>query len=231
MPDSISLFSAMLLFHPRRIFRQFRRWYHNRLFVASCRLKGIRVTIGDGSILNHCHVKGTSGCEIVVEDNCSINYCSFGFYQGGGRIIIHEGTSVNPSSRSTTHFFVRGQTFIEVGRSYLIAHSVDISTTDFHSVLDHDGFVMNEDASVVIGDHVWIGKRATINKGVRIPNDSVIGASSVVTKAFSTPHVIIAGNPSSVRKAGYQLAQIVVSRANQKERGWRSYKERPFFDT
>lgn len=82
----------------------------------------------------------------------------------------------------------------------MIAHSVEISTTDFHSVLDHDGSVMNEDSSVVIGDHVWIGKRVTINKGVKIPNDSVIGASSVVTKVFSTPRVVIAGNPASVKK-------------------------------
>ena len=168
--------------------------------MSSCQRMGVRVKIGENSVLNHCHVKGTSGCEIIIEDNCSINYCSFGFYRGGGRIIFHEGTTVNPSSKSTTHLFVRGETVIEVGRSCLIAHSVEISTTDFHSVLDHDGSVMNEDSSVVIGDHVWIGKRVTINKGVKIPNDSVIGASSVVTKVFSTPRVVIAGNPASVKK-------------------------------
>ena len=190
----------MVSFHPKRLFRRFRRWVCNRSFIASCQREGVKIKIGENSVLNHCHVKGISGCEIIVEDNCFINYCSFGFYQGGGRVIFHDGTSVNPSSRSTTHFFVRGETVIEVGRSCLIAHSVDISTTDFHSVLDHEGIVINADSSVVIGDHVWIGKRATINKGVRIPNDSVIGASSVVTKAFSTPHVIIAGNPASVRK-------------------------------
>jgi len=59
---------------------------------------------------------------------------------------------------------------------------------------------MNKDSSIVIGDHVWIGKRATINKGVRISNDSVVGASSVVTKAYNTQNVLIAGNPAIIRK-------------------------------
>ncbi len=89
----------------------------------------------------------------------------------------------------------------------MIAHSVEISTTDFHSVHDCDGKVTNADASVVIGDHVWIGKRATINKGAMIPNDSVVGASSVVTKAFTNPNVLIAGNPAMIKKQGITLSK------------------------
>ena len=115
-------------------------------------------------------------------------------------IIVHDSTVVNASSGARTCLFVRGETSIEIGRCSLIAHSVDISTTDFHSVFDSNGIIMNADQDVEIGEHVWIGKRVTINKGSVIPNDSVVGASSVVTKSFSTPNVVIAGNPATVRK-------------------------------
>ena len=40
------------------------------------------------------------------------------------------------------------------------------------------------------------------SKGVNIANNSVIGASAVVTKGFEESNVIIAGNPAKVIKRG-----------------------------
>lgn len=190
-----------MLFHPRRIYRRLRRWFQIRAFIRSCQRKGIRVKIGENTYLNHCYVKGRFGGEIIIEDNCSINYCHLNFYGKGGRIIIHEGTTIN-ANQASVYLFVRGETAISIGKDCLIANSVEVSTTDFHSVLDCDGNMTNADASVLIGNHVWIGKRTIINKGVAIPDGSVVGASSVVTRVFSTPNVLIAGNPASVRKEG-----------------------------
>lgn len=168
--------------------------------MRSCRRNGIKAKIGNNCVLDHCFIKGNSGCEIVIEDNCSLSYCSFCFYGKGGKIILHDGTMINASSGARTCMYVRGTTCIEIGRCSLIAHSVDISTTDFHSVFDGEGTVVNTDQDVIIGEHVWIGKRVTINKGSVIPMDSVVGASSVVTKQFYTPGVVIAGNPATIRK-------------------------------
>ena len=192
----------MMLFHPRRLFCEFRRRFQKWTFVRLCHRKGVCVSIGDCCNLNHCRIKGDEGCEIIIEDNCSINYCNFYFKGKGGRIIIREGSLFNSYKRLSTNMFVRGETLIEIGRNCLFAHSIDISTTDYHTVIDGDGTVTNVDSNVVIGDHVWIGKRTTINKGVTIPNDSVVGASSVVTKAYTTPNVLIAGNPAIIKKQG-----------------------------
>ncbi len=172
------------------------------IFVRSCHRNGIKAEIGHNCVLDHCFVKGNSGCEIVIEDNCALSYCSFLFYGKGGRIILHDSTIVNASSGARTCLYVRGSTGIEIGRCCLIAHSVDISTTDFHPVIDCEGLIMNPDQDVVIEDHVWIGKRTTINKGVVLSRDSVVGASSVVTKVFTTPNVLIAGNPAIIRRQG-----------------------------
>lgn len=189
----------MILVHPRKLVRRFLHSYNCWLFAFSCKRKGVSVSIGNNCILNRCFIKSGGGSKVIIEDNCSLDCCRFHFYGEGGRIIIRQGTTIN-ARQGALCMFVRGETSIEVGKNCLIAHSVEMSTTDFHSVLDSDGEVMNADSSIVIGNHVWIGKRVTINKGVKISDGSIVGASSVVTKEFLTSNILIAGNPAVMKK-------------------------------
>lgn len=53
--------------------------------------------------------------------------------------------------------------------------------------------------SVIIGDNVWIGDKATVLPNVIIGKGSIIGANSVVTKDIP-PYSIAAGNPATVVK-------------------------------
>lgn len=50
---------------------------------------------------------------------------------------------------------------------------------------------------VTIGDSCWIGGHATINPGVTLGNNVVVGSGAVVTKSFGD-NVVIAGNPAKV---------------------------------
>ncbi|MDT8309745.1 MAG: acyltransferase, partial [Bacteroidales bacterium] len=54
--------------------------------------------------------------------------------------------------------------------------------------------------AIYIGKNVWLGVNSTVLKGVSIGENSVIGASSVVTKDIPS-NVIAAGNPCKVIKA------------------------------
>jgi maltose O-acetyltransferase len=52
---------------------------------------------------------------------------------------------------------------------------------------------------VIIGNNVWIGTRAIIMPGVKIGNNSIIGAGAVVTKSFG-PNSVIGGIPAKLIK-------------------------------
>lgn len=51
--------------------------------------------------------------------------------------------------------------------------------------------------STIIGNDVWIGKRAIIKAGVRIGDGAVVGSGSVVTKDVP-PYAIVGGVPAKI---------------------------------
>ena len=52
---------------------------------------------------------------------------------------------------------------------------------------------------IVIGNHVWIGRRAMIMKGVTIGDGAVVAAGAIVTKDVP-PNCVVAGVPARVVK-------------------------------
>mgnify|MGYP000937122675 FL=1 len=80
-----------------------------------------------------------------------------------------------------------------------IARGVYIYDSDFHSVLNKNGEIINSSAPIHIGKHVWIGVDSIILKGVNIGEGVVIGAGSLVNKDIP-PHCMAAGNPAKIIK-------------------------------
>lgn len=87
-----------------------------------------------------------------------------------------------------------------IGDSCMFSEQVVIRLSDTHSVLDLDGNLLNYGGLVEIGDHVWCGREVRILKNASIGNDSIIGASSVVTKRFDENNIAIGGNPAKIIK-------------------------------
>ena len=91
---------------------------------------------------------------------------------------------------------------VKIGNGVLIGANATIVDTDFHPIMSNnrrysDTSADTTAAPVCICDNVFIGSGSTILKGVRIGENSVIGAGSIVTRDVP-PNAIVAGNPARV---------------------------------
>ncbi|MDR2337757.1 MAG: acyltransferase, partial [Deltaproteobacteria bacterium] len=93
-----------------------------------------------------------------------------------------------------------GQCFI--GDDCMISNEIEISTTDNHTIFDkiNKKIINKQKRPLIIGNHCWIGRHVRILKNAQIPNNTIIGMSSIVTKKFEEENTIIAGYPAKVIK-------------------------------
>lgn len=87
---------------------------------------------------------------------------------------------------------------ISLGNNCMLAADVMIADSDWHGIYNRVR-PFKCDGKVILEDNVWVGLRSIIGKGVRIGENSIIGAGSVVTKDIPA-NCIAAGNPAKVVK-------------------------------
>lgn len=86
---------------------------------------------------------------------------------------------------------------VYLGKNILFAKGLNLISAN-HSVGKSESWDKVE--PIIIGDDVWIGVNATILPGVKIGNNCIIGAGSIITKSFEEDNLIIAGNPAKIIK-------------------------------
>lgn len=99
---------------------------------------------------------------------------------------------------------------VTIGARCLFGADVLIFDTDFHNHDWHNRRYSKPDwlrisKPVTIGNDVFIGTRAIVQKGVSVGDGAIVAAGSIVT-ADVPPHTIVAGNPARVIRKLVELA-------------------------
>ncbi|WP_159611359.1 acyltransferase [Glutamicibacter sp. JC586] len=101
---------------------------------------------------------------------------------------------------TTTMFIdsaVEGVT-VSFGDDEMIASQNQFRADDGHPIFDvSTGKRVNPAKDFIVGNHVWIGAKATLLGGAKIGDGSVIGFGSIVTKRIPN-NVIVVGAPAKV---------------------------------
>jgi acetyltransferase-like isoleucine patch superfamily enzyme len=132
------------------------------------------------------------GINVRIETDCNIVVPS--------NFEIGENSSI---SHNTTIFATFG---VQIGKNCLISSNCGISSYNHiaNSANRYADMVLGNDkkfsSPVTIGDNVWIGTNVCILPGVKIGNNSIIGAGSVVTKNVPSNEIWV-GNPAHLIKS------------------------------
>lgn len=133
---------------------------------------------------------------IEINENCCISGCLW-IQENGGSIIIGKNTTIERA-----HLAALEGKSITIGEDCMLSHDIEFRTGDSHSILEvASGERINPAKDIRVGNHVWIGARSVILKGVTLGDDAIVGANSVVTKDIPA-RTIAVGTPARVIKEG-----------------------------
>lgn len=150
----------------------------------STKLSNMRIEIaGNNNILkiaSNCRLQNDWWC--IGGDNCKIIVGEYCTTEG-----IHIAALENNSK-------------VEIGNDCMMSGNIEMRTSDSHSVIDLETSKrINYAKDIIIGEHVWIGSKATILKGVEIGNNSIIATGAIVTKDIPA-NSVASGIPAKVVK-------------------------------
>ena len=163
---------------------------------------------------------GDDGC-LKISSSCTFKNCKF---QINTNSLIEIGRKSNVNGlfircaatdsvvRIGEHFTISSGEFILangghhqsliIGNDCLFSSHVAIFTSDGHSMIDGEtGQVLNNiGGNITIGNHCWVGYRVILTKSARLAPNTIVGANSLVSKAFTDEFCCIAGQPAKVLK-------------------------------
>ena len=141
---------------------------------------GKNVYIGD-----HVSLIVEQGATLSIADNSFIGESCY-IKCFGGDIAIGREVSINSKS------FINGCGGVNIGDNTRIGTQSIIIASN-HKFDDPDILVKDQitKQGVSLGENIWLGARVTVLDGVEIPDNSVIGACSLVSKTLAEPGIYV----------------------------------------
>ena len=165
--------------------RKLRRMYYSRKMKCGNKL----------SIAQFVEISGYAG--IQIGENCSIGRFSVLHAHENGSLKIGNNFSMNSNSQLGASEFGR----ITIGDDVIIAQNVvlrasDHQHTDTSKPIRYQG---HTGGTIIVENGVWIGANAVITRNVKIGENSIVAAGSVVTRDIP-PFVVAGGVPAKILK-------------------------------
>lgn len=158
--------------------------------------KESKIIIGNNLELGVKHlIHSKEETHIKIEKDGVINVPGHFIIYAGSRIHVIGGTlTLGSESFVNENVHITCGADITIGEHTAIGPDVIIRSVDGHHIIGtHDS------KEITIGNHVWIGQRTIILKGVKIGDGAVIGAGSIVTSDIPA-HSLAVGIPAKVVK-------------------------------
>lgn len=178
----------------KRLYTRINHWYVSRFIAPQLDSLGTIPEVAHPRCLvifgRNIHL-GKYAQIICAPDNY-VRFTSWPAKQAQAEIVMGDYCLVSPGVR------ISAAESIRIGDNCMFAANVIISDSDWHGLYNRvRPFRCTQ--PVVIENNVWLGERVIVTKGVRIGENSVVGAGAVVTRDIP-PNSVAAGNPARVIK-------------------------------
>lgn len=165
-------------------------WYSTRV------VKRQLTSCGEGFLArNHRMISKDTESEIHIGSRVILDRAVKLWLSRGARLYIGDNSYLANGS------MVLSQREVRIGKGCSISWHVLIMDSSSYAVGYPDDEPQVRAGPVVIGDHVWIGCRAVILKGVSVGDGAVIANNAVVTRDVPAG-AMVAGNPARVVREG-----------------------------
>ena len=152
--------------------------------------------------------------KIEIGEKCSLNNAYFSIFGDNNIIIVDDNVrflgpcNIIMEGNSLLHigsgcgirgvwFVLKGANII-IGKNCMFSYDITLRNHDSHRIFCSDtGKLLNPAKDIILGDHIWVGQKVTILKGVNIGDNSIIGFGSIVTKGCESGSVL-AGTPARI---------------------------------
>ncbi len=141
----------------------------------------------------------------IFENTCRFVWDNQGIVEFKGSASIGSGSKVSVGKGAYlelgTNFSISAHSSlickkkISFGDDCRLSWDILVMDSDFHKI-KISGKTINFPKEIIIGNHVWIGCRSTIFKGVRISDEIVIAGKSLITQSIYDVRCVVSCNGS-----------------------------------
>lgn len=162
--------------------------------------KNIKVSIGSGSRISNCifFCKGDNISITITGEKTRIENTFFYCEDNNSSIFIGRYLTMEGGHVASTE----GEK-ITIGEDCMFSNDIEIRNGDSHTILNKDTEErINHAKSVKIGNHVWLCAHSRVLKGSQIPNNCIIGNSTIISGRLQDEYSIYTGIPAKKIKEG-----------------------------